>query len=200
VVSAFFSGKIHATVIFRCLTKLVVRATFGETARMHRLRFALEFIGCAAGGALAGAVFRHSDALYMALFVLGFGLCAGFLAHLVIGLRARWRYHYVAICRFYALALVAIVGFALVANATNRADKQVARDYLKQIQPQLEDYHQINGHYPDALSDIPQLPPAPAGFIYQREKDRVPENPDTYRIDYFSEEYWSATQQWQDDD
>ncbi len=40
---------------------LVGRAAFGETAGMHRLRFALEFVGCAAAGALAGAVFHHDD-------------------------------------------------------------------------------------------------------------------------------------------
>ena len=164
---------------------------------MHRLRFALELIGCAAFGALAGAVFRHSDTLYGALFVLGFGLCAGFLAHLILGLRARWKYHYVTICRFYALALVGLIAFTVIANSASHADKQVARDYLAQIQPQLEDYLQTNGHYPDKLDEIHGLPAPPPGFIYWRAGDREPDN---YRIDYFNEEYWSATKQWQDDD
>jgi hypothetical protein len=167
---------------------------------MHRLRFALEFVGCAAGGALAGAVLRHDDNLYFALIILGFGLCAGFLAHLMLGLRARWRYHYVTICRFYALALVAIISFALVVVVTDKADKQVAHDYLALIQPQLEDFRQTNGHYPNVLGDVRGLPAPPAGFIYRRDDGSTRENGDTYRIDYFSEEYWSGSRQWFDDD
>jgi hypothetical protein len=167
---------------------------------MHRVRFALEFVGCAAAGALVGAVFRHSDTLFLALVVLGFGLCAGFLAHLVLGLRARWRFHYVTICRFFALSLAAIVSFGVIANATDKSDKQVARDYLMQIKPRLEGYRENNGHYPDALNEISGLPAPPVGFIYLREKDTNPDNADTYQIDYYSMEYWSGSGEWFDDD
>jgi hypothetical protein len=178
---------------------LVWRALFRETARMHRLRFALEFVGCAGVGVLAGVVLRHDDSLYFALIILGFGLCAGFLAHLILGLRARWRYHYVTICRFFSLALVAIFAFAMAVMATDRSDDKVARDYLLQIQPVIEDYRQTTGQYPDALSDLSHLPTPPVGFIYRRDRDRSSDNPESYRIDYFSEEYWSASGAWSDD-
>ena len=147
---------------------------------------------------MAGIFFRYNDPLPVA--VLGFGLCAAFLAHLVLGLRARWRFHYVTICRFFVLVLTMLLCFAAVSNATFRADRQAGRAYLEQIKPHLEDYRQNNGHYPDDLSDIPNLPTPPSGFLYRREKDPQPGNPDTYRIDYNSQEYWSGTGEWIDDD
>ncbi len=167
---------------------------------MHRVRFAVEIVGCAAIGALAGVIFRHNSVLFTVAFVLGFGLCAGFLAHMVLGLRGRWRFHYVAICRFFSLALAGIVCFAAIGNVTDKSDKQAARDYLREIKPRIDDYWQTYGHYPDSLSEISGLPAPPPGFIYLREKDAMPGGPDTYRIDYFSLEYWSGTQQWFDDD
>jgi hypothetical protein len=167
---------------------------------MHRVRFAVEFVGCAAIGALAGILFGHFDALFVGVTIVGFGLCAGFLAHLLLGLWGRWRFHYVMICRFFALVLVGILCFVGVASTTGKANKQAARDYLEQIKPHLEDYRQNNGHYPDALSEVPGLPAPPSGFYYRREKDPLPENPDTYRVDYYSLEYWSGNQQWFDDD
>jgi hypothetical protein len=164
---------------------------------MHRLRFAAVLVACAAIASLLGVMFRHNDGLFLAVLILGIGLSAAFLAHLVLGLCARWKFHYVTICRFFALILAAIACFFIFANLTNKTDKQAARDYLKQIQPKLETYHANFGHYPDALDQLPSLPKPPAGFFYYREKDP---SPDTYFIDYFSLEYSSATGQWFDDD
>ena len=82
----------------------------------------------------------------------------------------------------------------------SNADKKAAKTYVEIIKPRLESFRRVSGHYPDSLKEIAGLPPIPSGLTYKRELDPYPSNPDTYRIDYDSLEYWSNSGQWFDDD
>ena len=99
---------------------------------------------------------------------------------------------------FWIFAIICYYAFGGLID--NHAGDKTAKAYVEKIKSPLESFREASGHYPDTLQEVASLPPPPLGLTYKRELGRYPGNPDTYRIDYDSLDYWSGSGQWFDDE
>jgi hypothetical protein len=141
--------------------------------------------------AITGYLLRHRPDLALLAFLLGSGAFAGFIAHLILGYLPRWRPYFWTLIKFYGLTVTCLLLYVATTLFFWSRDERMAEKYVETVAPRLEDYSAKHGeYYPESLSEIPGLPPPPAGLTYASGDDK------TYDFHYFRMHYYSGTDQW----